>query len=385
MDLDANATTRPADEVIDAMMPWLRENFHNPSSSYRGGKIARRSVDQARGQVAELLGVSAEEIVFTGSGTESVNTALNSWDRICGAGDFLTTRVEHSAVLRTGEAMNRTISLCGVDASGALDWADYVDLLGRAAFVAVMAANNETGVLMDWRRAAVMAHEKGLPFFTDAIQAVGKMPVNLADTACDALALSAHKFHGPKGVGALYLRRGTRFEPLLHGGGQESGRRSGTENVAGIVGMGVAAALARKRLADGSLAGIAAMRDDFESRVLAGAGGVTRNGDASSRLANTSHLSFDGCEAAGLLILLDEMGVACSAGSACMAGKQQPSHVQKAMGFSDERAKSSLRFSFSHRNTPDEARQAADCTIRAVGKLRSVQGGAIGPVVVYSP
>ena len=385
MDLDANATTRPADEVIDAMMPWLRENFHNPSSSYRGGKIVRQAVDQARGQVAELLGVSAEEIVFTGSGTESVNTALNSWDRICGAGDFLTTRVEHSAVLRTGEAMNRTLSLCGVDASGALDWADYVDLLGRAAFVAVMAANNETGVLMDWRRAAVMAHEKGLPFFTDAIQAVGKMPVNLSDTACDALALSAHKFHGPKGVGALYLRRGTRFEPLLHGGGQESGRRSGTENVAGIVGMGVAAALARKRQADGSLAEIAAMRDDFESRVLAGAGGVTRNGDASSRLANTSHLSFDGCEAAGLLILLDEMGVACSAGSACMAGKQQPSHVQKAMGFSDERAKSSLRFSFSHRNTPDEARQAADCTIRAVGKLRSVQGGAIGPVVVYSP
>lgn len=385
MDLDANATTRPADEVIDAMMPWLRENFHNPSSSYRGGKIVRQAVDQARGQVAELLGVSAEEIVFTGSGTESVNTALNSWDRICGAGDFLTTRVEHSAVLRTGEAMNRTLSLCGVDASGALDWADYVNLLGRAAFVAVMAANNETGVLMDWRRAAVMAHEKGLPFFTDAIQAVGKMPVNLTDTACDALALSAHKFHGPKGVGALYLRRGTRFEPLLHGGGQESGRRSGTENVAGIVGMGVAAALALKRQADGSLAEIAAMRDDFESRVLAGAGGVTRNGDASSRLANTSHLSFDGCEAAGLLILLDEMGVACSAGSACMAGKQQPSHVQKAMGFSDERAKSSLRFSFSHRNTPDEARQAADCTIRAVGKLRSVQGGAIGPVVVYSP
>jgi len=267
MDLDANATTRPADEVIDAMMPWLRENFHNPSSSYRGGKIARQAVDEARGQVAELLGVSAEEIVFTGSGTESVNTALCSWDRICGAGDFLTTRVEHSAVLRTGEAMNRTLSLCGVDASGALDWGVYADLLDRAAFVAVMAANNETGVLMDWRRAAVLAHEKGLPFFTDAIQAVGKMPVNVADTACDAMALSAHKFHGPKGVGALYLRRGTRFEPLLHGGGQESGRRSGTENVAGIVGMGVAAALARQRIADGSLAEIAAMRDDFEISV----------------------------------------------------------------------------------------------------------------------
>ena len=385
MYLDANATTPPADEVIDAMMPWLSGNFHNPSSSYSGGKIARLAVDQARGQVAELLGVSAEEIIFTASGTESVNTALCSWDYICGAGDFLATLVEHSAVLRTGEAMKRSLSLCAVDESGGLDWGDYVDKLDRAAFVAVMAANNETGVLMDWRRASVLAHEKGLPFFTDAIQAVGKIPMNMADTACDALALSAHKFHGPKGVGALYLRRGTRFEPLLQGGGQESGRRSGTENVAGIVGMGVAAALVQKRFTAGGLACIAAMRDEFEARVLAGVSGVTRNGDLASRLANTSHLSFEGCEAAGLLILLDEMGVACSAGSACMAGKQQPSHVQKAMGFSDEQAKSSLRFSFSHRNGVDEWRQAADCLIRAVGKLRSVQGGATGPVVVYSP
>lgn len=257
--------------------------------------------------------------------------------------------------------------------------------MAGAAFSSAMAVNNETGVIMDWARAAEISREQGVPFFCDAVQAVGKIPFSVSDGGIDAIALSAHKFHGPKGVGALYLRRGSTFSPLLCGGGQERGLRSGTEPVALIVGMGAAAALAKKRMGEGSMARMAEMRDAFEQAVPAGIPGVTVNGDPASRLPNTSHLSFDGCEAAGLLILLDDKEVACSAGSACMSGKQQPSHVQKAMGFSDERAKSSLRISFSHENTLQEAKQAAAILCSAVKKLRSVQNTGVGPVVIYTP
>ena len=202
--------------------------------------------------------------------------------------------------------------------------------------------------------------------------------------AVDLLSLSAHKFHGPKGVGALFVRRGLRFEPLLRGGGQETGRRSGTENTAGIIGMGAAAAAARCHLADASAPPISALRDAFEAAVLADTTGVTVNGDRSRRLPNTSHLSFAQCDAAGLLILLDEAGVACSAGSACLTGKQQPSHVQLAMGIPAARAKSSLRVSFSRLNTLEDALAAARAVHQAVEKLRRVQGPGVGPVVVYS-
>lgn len=385
MYLDANATSPLAEEVWEAMMPWWRAGFHNPSSSHRGGKKARAAIELARAQVAELIGAQDDEIVFTSGGTESINALLRSWDGMGGSGHFLTTAVEHSAVLRAGAALTRTMLTCGVNEAGALDLSVWQQDLMGAAFAAGMAANNETGVIMDWQKASQLAHEHGVPFFCDAVQAVGKIPLAVTDVAVDALALSAHKFHGPKGVGALYLRRGTKFSPLLYGGGQERGMRSGTEAVPLIVGMGVAAELAKKRLAAGSEARMAEMRDAFEQAVLAGVSGVSVNGDPASRLPNTSHLSFDGCEAAGLLILLDEKGVACSAGSACMSGKQQPSHVQKAMGFSDARAKSSLRFSFSVENTIEEALKAASHVSAAVSKLRSVQSSGVGPVVIYTP
>jgi cysteine desulfurase len=207
----------------------------------------------------------------------------------------------------------------------------------------------------------------------------------MAKCGADLISLSAHKFHGPKGMGALWIRSGLRFVPLLQGGGQESGRRSGTENVPGIVGMGAAAEAMARAAEDGSPGKVREMRDAFESKVVAEISGVTANGDRDHRLPNTSHLSFDGCEAAGLLILLDDMGVACSAGSACMTGKQKPSHVQLAMGIPEARAKSSLRISFSLLNTMEEAIAAADAVKKAVEKLRRVQGIGVGPVTVYTP
>jgi cysteine desulfurase len=385
MYLDANATTPLAEEVWEAMLPWWRDGFHNPSSTHTGGKRARVAVEQARGQVAELIGAQEEEIVFTSGGTEAINALLRSWDGMDGAGHFLTTAVEHSAVLRTGANLNRGMVCGAVDGKGVLDLAAWREELKDAAFASAMAVNNETGVILDWQSAGRMAHEAGKPFFCDAVQAAGKIPLSVYGAEVDALAISAHKFHGPKGVGALFLRRGTGFTPMLHGGGQERGLRSGTEPVALIVGMGAAAEFARKQFAEDGPLKLALMRDAFEQAVLAGVAGVEVNGDLRTRLPNTSHLSFESCEAAGLLILLDEKGIACSAGSACMAGKQHPSHVQKAMGFSDARAKSSLRVSFCYQNTLDDALRAAQCVIGSVNKLRSVQGLGVGPVVIYTP
>lgn len=383
--LDANATTPLADKVWVAMEPWLREHFHNPSSTHQGGKRARAAVEEARGIVAEWWGAREDEVIFTSGGTEAVNALLAGWDSVAGEGHFLTSEVEHSAVLRSGERMPRGMMRCGVDSLGALKKEEFAAKLTGAAFASVMAANNETGVIMDWRGAAEMAHAQGVPFFCDAVQAAGKIPLDVGSSAVDAMAISAHKFHGPKGSGALFVRRGCQFVPMLYGGGQEMGRRSGTENVAAIIGLAAAVKLSAKKLAAGVMSEVVAMRDAFEASVMQGLDGVTRNGDVDQRLPNTSHLSFAGCEAAGLLILLDDMGVACSAGSACMAGKQKPSHVQMAMGFTEAQAKSSLRVSFSTMNTMSEAQDAAMALIRAVKKLRSVQGRGVGPVVIYTP
>lgn len=389
--LDANATTPILPEVLDAMLPWLREGFHNPNASYRGAKEARKAIEEAREKVAALIGADPDEIVFTGGGTESTNSALKWLARLVGrkTGRVITSAIEHSAVLKPVETFAEVgypVAKVGVDAGGRLLIDDFRVACEAAkeggGFASVMWVNNETGVIQPIEEAAEIARENGLAFHTDAIQAVGKIPVNVRDVPVDFLSLSAHKFHGPKGVGALYIRGGCRFEPMLRGGGQEKDRRSGTENTAGIVGLGKAAELASIRLA--AHASPAALRSAFEAKLVDSLTGVTINGDLLHRLPSTSHLSFTGCEAAGLLILLDDLGVACSAGSACMTGKQQPSHVQKAMGFTDVKAKSSLRFGFSCMNTMEEALAAAEAVKKSVEKLRRVQGGNTGPVVVYS-
>ena len=379
--LDANATTPLLPEVLEAMLPWLREGFANPSGSYAGAKLARKAIDQARGQVAELIGADGGEIIFTGGGTESVNTALHSLDRLTAQGHAVVSAIEHSAVLRCVETLTREVTRVPVTSGGRLEMAQFAQALDNAAYVSLMAANNETGVIQPLQEAAALARERGLPVHSDAIQVVGKIPLDVRELGVDLLSISAHKFHGPKGVGALFVREGLRFKPLLEGGGQEAGRRSGTENTAGIVGMGAAASLMLRSPQEP----LATMRDAFEAAVLAEIPGATLNGDGAHRLPNTSHLSFDQCDAAGLLILLDEAGIACSAGSACMTGKQRPSHVQLAMGIPEARAKSSLRLSFSRLNTLNEALLAAGILKQAVAKLRRVQGAGLGPVVVYSP
>ena len=381
---DANATTPILPEVLDEMMPWLTHEYANPSGAHSAAKHARAAIDRAREQVAGLIGAEPEEIVFTGCGTESVNTALCSLDKLCGPGAAVVSAIEHSAVLLCVEKFSREVRRAPVDAGGRLDLQAFGAALDGAAFVSIMAANNETGVIQPLRELAELARKRGLPVHSDAVQAVGKIPLDVRELGADLLSLAAHKFHGPKGVGALYIRSGLKFEPLLRGGGQEAGRRSGTENTAGIVGMGAAAAFAARYLIESGVSTVAAIRDAFEKRVLTEISGVVANGDPTHRLPNTSHLSFEQCDAAGLLILLDEAGIACSAGSACMTGKQKPSHVQLAMGIPETRAKSSLRFGFSRLNTLEDAHAVADALKKAVEKLRRVQSPGVGPVVVYS-
>lgn len=378
--LDSNATTSLPPEVLDAMLPWLREGYANPSGSYAAAKLARKAIEQAREKIAVWIGAQPGEIIFTGGGTESVNTALRSLDALTGPGHGVVSSIEHSAVLRQMDALERNHVKVAVTAGGQLDLEAYAASLEGASFVSVMTANNETGVIQPIDAVVAAAKHKGLPVHTDAIQAAGKIPLDVKKSGVDMLSISAHKFHGPKGVGALYVRDGLRYRPLLEGGGQESGRRSGTENTAGIVGMAAAIEWLERQSVD-----TAGLRDVFEARVMETISGVTVNGDVKNRLSNTSHLSFDRCEAAGLLILLDEAGVACAAGSACMTGKQNPSHVQLAMGIPEERAKSSLRISFSRLNTMDEALKAAEILAKVVEKLRRVQGMGVGPVSVYSP
>jgi cysteine desulfurase len=285
------------------------------------------------------------------------------------------------------EAVGFDLVRCGVDSDGRLKLDEYKDACEGAeqGFASIMWANNETGVVQPIAEACEIAKEHGFAFHTDAIQAVGKVPVNVRSVPVDFLSISGHKFHAPKGVGALYLREGARFEPLIRGGGQEGGRRSGTENVPYLVGLGHAAEMMRKALQKDAHAGIAKLRDRLETRLVAEIEGVTLNGSREHRVPTCAHVSFAHCEGAGLLILLDEYGVQVATGSACMTGKQQASHVQKAMGIDEEQAKSSLRISFSSFTSREEVDEAVEAIKKAVNKHRKVQGGGgVGPVMVYS-
>jgi cysteine desulfurase len=386
--LDNNATTRLAPEVLEAMLPWLGDHYGNPSGGYRFGREARKAIDRAREQVAALIGAQPGEIVFTSGGTESNNTAIRSALALgpdCRT--LVSSTVEHSAVeevLKHHHSTGYGLRLNPVDSSGRLDLGAWSEALaeGSVALASLILANNETGVLSPLAEAASLAAEHGVYFHSDAVQAVGKIPVDVSALPIHAMSLSAHKLHGPKGIGALYLNRHARFEPQTLGGGQEQDRRSGTENVPGIVGFGVAAELAAKHLAASDA--IAALRDHFETAVIAALPDVVINGEPGNRLPNTSNLYFPGVDGEGLLILLDEAGVCCSPGSACSTGAVQPSRIVRAMGHSAARARSSVRFSLSRFTTREEIDGSVAAVVKAVGKLRVVMPSGGGRVVGHS-
>lgn len=380
--LDSNATTQIHPQVVEAMMPYLTGHWHNPSSSYAAAREVRAAVETARGQVASLIGAHPDEIVFTGSGTEANSTVIKSLAREIGRAHsrVVISAIEHSAVIRPVEAMAAVgfeVERAGVGEDGRLDLAAFAAAVVDTCpgFASVMWANNETGVIQPVAEACDIAKKAGWFFHTDAIQAVGKIPVRVDEVPVDYLSISGHKFHAPKGVGALFIRRASPLEPMIRGGGQESGRRSGTENVPYIVGLGAAAALMDSEQSGGGLARVAVLRDRLERGLLTGLGEgpdrVTCNGSREHRTGNVAHLSFAGCTAAELLPALDAVGVQCSAGSACMTGKSNPSHVQKAMGFSDEHAFSSLRLSLSILTTEAEVDEATGKIIEVVKRLRA--------------
>ena len=373
---DNNATTRIDPLVLEAMLPWLTELYGNPSSGCRLGKLAANAIERAREQVAALLGCEPHEIVFTSGGTESNNATLASALQMNPERrHIVTTMVEHRALLKPCEALEQKgyeITHLGVDGQGRLDMIDVDhNIRPDTLLVSVMAANNETGVLYPIEEIAQIAHDKGAFFHTDAVQAAGKVPIHLAGNSITFMNVSAHKLHGPKGVGALYVNRHAAFNPLLLGGGQENGRRAGTENVAGIVGFGKAAEMALQFL-EREATEIKVLRDAFENGVLERIPGVQINGDRNQRLPNTSNLALEGVEAESLLLMLERARICASAGSACTAGSLNPSHVLLAMGYSKERAQSSLRFSFSRFTTLEEIEKALEVLPGLVGKLRGM-------------
>jgi len=372
--LDNNATTQLDPAVIEEMLPFLTKYYGNPSSGYSFAAMARKAINLARERLAALLGCEPVEIVFTSGGTESNNAAINSALQFEPRGKrVVTSAVEHSAVLRPCQDLAKRgydVTFLGVDGHGNLDVAELETAIRLGtALVSIMWANNETGVIFPVEKIAEICRQKGVLFHTDAVQATGKMPMRLRDTAISFLSLSAHKFHGPKGVGALYVSRRARFSPLIAGGGQENERRGGTENVASIVGLGKAADLALKYLGEGKC-NIRSMRDRFEKSMLEAVSCASINGAGTARLPNTSSLSFEGIESASALLLLDRQGICCSAGSACRTGSQEASHVLRAMNPSSDGARRSLRFSLGRFNTDAQIARAIEVVPKVIERLR---------------
>src|ERR1043166_2250129 len=347
--LDNNATTQLDPAVVEEMLPFLTKYYGNPSSGYAFATRARKAVDLARERLAALIGCTPSEIVFTSGG-------------------------EHSAVSRPCQDLEKhgcRVTFLGVDRHGNFDLAELeAAIRPETALVSIMWANNETGVLFPVPKIAEVCRRKKVLFHTDAVQAVGKIPIRLRETAINFLSLSTHKFHGPKGVGALYVNGRTRFNSLIAGGGQENGCRGGTENVAGIAGLGKAAELAAKYLAEGK-ASVHSMRDRFEKAILESVSGASVNGAGALRISNTSSLSFEGIESPAALLLLDRHGICCSAGSAFRTGSPEASHVLRAMNPSSDGARRSLRFSFGRFNTDAQIDHAIEVVPKVIEKLRA--------------
>jgi cysteine desulfurase len=356
--VDNNATTQVAPEVVEEMLPYFSQFYGNPSSMHTFGGNVGMKIKEARTKVAELLGAQPEEIVFTSCGTESDSTAI--WAALRGNPEkrhLITSKVEHPAVKNLAEYLSRhgyRVTFVPVDGKGNLD-IDYLydHLSDDTALVSLMWANNETGVIFPIEQIAAETHARGIVFHTDAVQAVGKIPIDLASNHVDMLSLSGHKLHAPKGVGTLYVRRGTKFAPFLLGGHQERGRRGGTENVASIIGLGKAAELAADRMEKENQK-VRALRDKLEKELLERIPSAMVNGDPSNRLPNTTSIAFEFVEGEAILLMMDEFHICASSGSACTSGSLEPSHVLRAMEVPFTAAHGSIRFSLSVYNTEAE-------------------------------
>jgi cysteine desulfurase len=382
--LDHNATTPMHPDVLAAMQPYLAERFGNPSSMHAWGREARQALEGSRQTVAQSLGATDKDcIVFTSGGTEADNLALRGVldAQVEGGGHLIVSAVEHYAVLHTAEHLarrGRDVTWLSVDGEGLLDPQDVrLAIRPDTVLVSLMHSNNETGVLFPIREVARICRERGVLFHTDAIQSFGKLPVNVEALGVDLLSISGHKIRGPKGIGALYIRRGTKMLPLLTGGRQERSRRGGTENVAGAVGLARAAELTREDL-EGAGGRMAELRDRLESGLLAAIPEVRRNGHPTVRLPQTSSLAFPGTEAESLILALDLCGIGVSSGAACSSGSLEPSHVLTAMGLPHDRVQGSVRFSLGRGTTVEEI----DCVLETmppiVERMRRANGQRLG-------
>lgn len=373
---DNNATTAVAPEVVEAMLPFLTKLYGNPSSIHRFGGQVMAHVDKAREQLAGLLGATPSEIIFTSCGTESDNAALRSAVFTQPKRKkIVISQIEHPAILNTAKDLERSgvaVAVIPVDEHGRLDMEKAKEEIDEnTALVSVMWANNEIGNIFPVRELAEMAHAKGALFHTDAVQAVGKVPINLAADGIDFLSLSGHKLHAPKGVGALYVRRGIRFHPFVIGGHQENGRRAGTENVASLVGLGAAAELAKANMVKENTF-VRSLRDTLEQGVVATIKDVRVNGDVANRLPNTTNISFEYIEGESILMLLDQFGICASSGSACTTGSLEPSHVLRAMNLPYTAAHGAIRFSFSRYNTMEEVQFTLEKLPPIIARLREI-------------
>jgi cysteine desulfurase len=354
---DNNATTRIAPEVVESMIPFLKEFWGNPSSAYHFGSQVGKHVEDARAKVAALLNADPREIVFTSCGTESNNSAIHSALLTTKKKHVITTAVEHSANINFGEYLQKQgyeVTFLPVEPDGTLD----IHLLEKSirpdtAIVSVMYANNETGVIFPIEEIAAICRSKGVLFHTDAVQTPGKIKLDVKNIGCDFLSLSAHKLHAPKGIGCLYVKRRTKYQPYVIGGHQERGKRGGTENVANIVAFGRAAELAMEKLEEENTR-VRALRDRLENTILSSIPNTIRNGSKESRLPNTTNIAFEFVEAEAILLLLDGLGICASSGSACTTGSLDPSHVLTAMGLTPMRARGCVRFSLGIYNTNED-------------------------------
>jgi cysteine desulfurase len=373
---DNNATTKVAEEVLEEMKPYFCELYGNPSSMHTFGGQISRNIRQSREQVAELLGCSPAEIIFTSCGTESDNTAIKGTLAMQPERrKIITSRVEHPAVLTPCREMENhgcEVVEIGVDKEGRLDLNELGSRIDDdTALVTIMYANNETGVIFPIEKIVAMVKEKGVVFHTDAVQVIGKIPLNLSKSNIDLLSISGHKLHAPKGVGVLYVKKGTRLAPFMSGGHQEGGKRAGTENVASIVGLGKACELAGKNIKQENEK-IKKLRDKLENAILKSCPDCRVNGDRENRLPNTSNLSFEYIEGEAILLMLDKYGICASSGSACTSGSLEPSHVLRAMGVPFTAAHGSVRFSLSRYNTEEEVDYAIEKIPPIINRLREL-------------